>query len=55
MPDTNLKIWPETGTPEDILRKITHTAGGRDMMKVWVPGRQQPCPAGNATGPGGFR
>ncbi len=55
MRDTNLMIWPEMDTPEDILRTIIHTAGGRDIMKVWVPGRRQPRPAGDATGPGGLR
>ncbi len=54
MPDTNLIIWLEMGTAGDILPKIVHKPGGRDMMKVWVPGRQQPRP-GDATGPGGLR
>ncbi len=28
MPDTNLIMWTEMGTAEDILRKIIHNAGG---------------------------
>lgn len=56
MPDPNLIIWPEMGTPEDILQKIIHKCRpGGDGMKVWVPGPQQPPPAGDATGPGGLR
>ena len=27
MPDPNLIIWPEMGTPEDILHKIIHDTG----------------------------
>ncbi len=30
-------IWPEMGTPEDILRKIIHNPAGGDIMKVWCP------------------
>ena len=55
MPDTNLIIWLEMGTAEDILHEIIYGADGRDLMKVWVPGREQPRPAGEATGPGGLR
>ena len=55
MPNPDLIIWPEMGTAEDILQKIIHNAGGRDGMKVWVPGPQQPRAAGAATGPGALR
>ena len=38
-PDSNLVIWPDIDSMEDVLQKIVYNAGRDDIRKVWVDGR----------------
>lgn len=40
VPDTDLLVWPELDSPEDVFQKIIHTANRRNVTKVWVQGKQ---------------
>ncbi len=37
--ETNLTIWPDFDSPEDVVQKILHNAGRANIAKVWVDGR----------------
>jgi guanine deaminase len=41
-PDTDLIVWPELDSPEDIFQKIIHNASRHNVAKVWVQGREVP-------------
>ncbi len=38
VPDTDLTVWPELDSPDDVLQKIVNTAVRRNVTKVWVQG-----------------
>ena len=38
--ESNLKIWKDLDTTEDILQKIIHNAHRTNITKVWVQGKQ---------------
>ena len=37
-PGSNLMIWPDADTLEDVLQKIIYNAGPEDIRRVWVQG-----------------
>lgn len=39
-PNTDLLIWPELDSPEDIFQKIIHNASRHNVATVWVQGRK---------------
>jgi guanine deaminase len=39
VPDTNLIVWDEIDSLEDVLQKIIYNAERRNITKVWVQGR----------------
>jgi guanine deaminase len=38
--DSNLLVWKDLDSPDDILQKIIYNAGRRNIRRVWVQGRQ---------------
>ena len=38
-PDSNLIVWRDADSLEDVLQKIIYNAGRDDIRKVWVNGR----------------
>ena len=40
VPDTNLVIWPDVDSPEDVFQKIVFNPGRHDIREVWVGGRR---------------
>ena len=42
--DTDLMIWPDLDTPQDVLQKILHNAVRRNITDVWVQGRRVKTP-----------
>jgi len=38
--DSNLLVWEDLDSPDDILQKIIYNAGRQNIEKVWVQGRQ---------------
>ena len=39
IPDSNLMVWTELDTDDDILQKIIYNADRRNIARVWVQGR----------------
>ena len=39
VPGTNLAIWPEYDSPDDVMQKIIHNVSRADIARVWVDGR----------------
>ena len=60
--DSNLMVWQDDDSLEDVLQKIIYNAGRDDIRKVWVNGRlvtdkgrfgaNGPVDAGHAKAPG---
>lgn len=40
VPDSNLIVWDEIDSLEDVLQKIIYNADRRNIAKVWVQGRR---------------
>jgi guanine deaminase len=45
VPDTDLILWPQMDTPLDVLQKIVHNGGRRNITNVWVQGRSVVSPS----------
>lgn len=39
LPDSNLIVWPDSDTYEDVLQKIIYNADRRNISKVWIQGK----------------
>lgn len=39
LPDSNLMVWPDSDTYEDVLQKIIYNADRRNISKVWIQGK----------------
>lgn len=37
--DSNLQMWTELDTPDDVLQKIIYNAGRKNIVRTWVQGR----------------
>lgn len=39
LPDSNLIVWSDSDTHEDVLQKIIYNASRRNISKVWIQGK----------------
>lgn len=44
VPDTDLMLWPDLDTPQDVLQKILNNGVQRNVTDVWVQGRHVKSP-----------
>jgi guanine deaminase len=38
-PDSDVMVWPQFDNGHDVLEKIIHNAGRRNVATVWIQGR----------------